>query len=146
MKNFLVVFFLTILITVNGYAENWMSNYQAALVKGKQEQKLILLNVTGSDWCAPCQLLEKEVFSTSEFKAFIAKNFIPVTIDFPAKLKLSADLTQQNEALQKQFAMETPPTLIVITAEGKEIGRVVGYKAGNGPQMVINQLRPFLKK
>ena len=36
---------------------------QAAMAKAKNEDKLLVMNFTGSDWCIWCKRLEGEVFS-----------------------------------------------------------------------------------
>ena len=127
-------------------AENWTTDYSAALAQAKQQNKLVLLDFTGSDWCGYCKLLDKEVFSDASFKDFAGKNFIPVTIDFPRGTKLSDALTQQNDKLQEQFKIEGFPTLIVVSPDGKELGRMTGYDPGSGPKAVIGQLQGYLKK
>ncbi|MCK7526322.1 MAG: thioredoxin family protein [Ignavibacteriales bacterium] len=44
---------------------NWEENLETALQKAKTENKAVLVNFTGSDWCVWCQRLSAEVFSQS---------------------------------------------------------------------------------
>jgi thiol:disulfide interchange protein len=141
----LLPFLLLILASVPHVHADWTTDYKAALAQAKQQNKLVLLDFTGSDWCPTCQLLEKEVFSTPSFKAFVAKHFIPVTIDAPVSKKLSPALTQQNDLLSNQFKIIGSPTLLVVDADGKEQGRILGYDPGSGPKAVIGQLQKYSK-
>ncbi len=125
---------------------DWTTNYKAALSQAKQQNKLVLLNFTGSDWCPACLLLDKEVFPTASFKEFVSKSFIPVTIDLPQAKKLPAALSQQNDQLQQQFNVYEFPTLLVVSADGKERGRVLGYDPRNGPDSVIKKLKKLTKE
>lgn len=139
--------FLILILAFNPLiGADWTTNYQAALAQAKAQNKLVLLDFTGSDWCPPCQLLDKEVFSTSSFKDFAGRNFITVTIDFPVNKKLPPALTRQNDQLQQQFKIVGNPTLIVVDANGKERGRILGYDHGSGPDVVIKKLQNYLQK
>jgi protein disulfide-isomerase len=124
---------------------DWTTDYKAALVQAKAQNKLVLLDFTGSDWCGYCQLLDKEVFSQQSFKDFAGKNYILVTVDFPHQTQLPDDLKQQNDALSAQFQINGYPTLIVLDADGKELGRQVGYDPGSGLDAVIAKLKSFKK-
>jgi thiol:disulfide interchange protein len=48
-------------------AEAWETDYSAALAQAGKEQKLVLLDFTGSDWCTWCMKLDRDVFSKPEF-------------------------------------------------------------------------------
>jgi thiol-disulfide isomerase/thioredoxin len=124
-------------------ANEWTTDYPAALAQAKASNKLVLLNFTGSDWCG--QPIETEVFSQPSFKTFAAQNYVLVTLDFPQQAVLPAALKQQNQALALQFHISGYPTLIVVDPQGKELGRSTGYTAGTGPDLVIAQLKTFNK-
>jgi thioredoxin-related protein len=124
---------------------DWTTDYKAALVQAKAQKKLVLLDFTGSDWCGYCKLLDKEVFTQQSFKDFANKNYIQVTVDFPQQKQLPDEVKQQNDALGNQFKIDGYPTLIVLDADGKELGRQVGYDPGSGPDAVIAKLKSFNK-
>src|SRR5271170_3695118 len=115
---------------------DWTTDYKAALVQAKAQNKLVLLDFTGSDWCGYCKLLDKEVFTKDAFKDFADKNYILVTVDFPNQKQLPDDVKSQNDALGKQFKVDGYPTLIVLDPDGKELGRETGYDPGSGPKAV----------
>ncbi|WP_321538778.1 thioredoxin family protein [Flavobacterium piscinae] len=67
MKNYLLLVLLfmnTVLL-----AQNWQSNFQEAKVIAQKENKNIVLVFSGSDWCAPCMKLEKNIWMSDVFKA-----------------------------------------------------------------------------
>lgn len=61
----------------------WETNLETALDKAKQENKAVLVNFTGSDWCIWCQRLSDEVFSKDDFENFANRNLILVKLIFP---------------------------------------------------------------
>jgi thioredoxin-related protein len=124
---------------------DWTTDYKAALAQAKTQNKQVLLDFTGSDWCPYCQMLDKEVLAQQSFKDFADKNYILVTVDFPQQKPLPDDVKSQNDGLQKHFHVDGFPTLLVVDAEGKELGRQTGSNPGSGPDSVITQLKSFTK-
>lgn len=110
---------------------DWTTDYAAALQKAKQEQKRLLVNFTGSDWCPYCIRLKDEIFSKPEFVAWAKQHVVLVELDFPRKKKLPEALAEQNKKLQEQFGIEGFPTVVFVGADGKEVSRL-GYERG-GP-------------
>ncbi|MGZ4982896.1 MAG: thioredoxin family protein, partial [Chthoniobacterales bacterium] len=47
---------------------DWLTDLKQAQEEAKTNNKLLLLNFTGSDWCGWCIKLDREVFSQPAFK------------------------------------------------------------------------------
>lgn len=124
---------------------DWTTDYKAALVQAKGQNKLVMLDFTGSDWCGYCKLLEKEALSQQKFKDFAEANYILVRVDFPRQTPLSDDLKQQNESLKSQFKVHIYPTLIVLDRDGIEVGRQEGYYPNTTPDSEIARLKKLNK-
>lgn len=151
MKNlkFLIVVLFTI-VTLTSFIDNessvWLTNYKEALFKAKAENKLILMDFSGSDWCSNCIRLEKSVFQTEAFKAYAKDKFILLNVDFPmkSKNKLSKELTEQNAELAKKYNSEGQfPTVIIMDSDKKVLART-GYIEG-GAEVYIKHLNDLLK-
>jgi protein disulfide-isomerase len=110
----------------------------------KSQNKIVLMDFTGSDWCPWCIKFDKEVLNTPEFQDYAAKNVVLVELDYPNKIVQSDDLKKANAALRDQYKIEGFPTLVVLDKNGKEIGRQVGYSEG-GPKAFIAKLDGFKK-
>ena len=127
-----------------GAAElDWQTDLPKAQAQAKKEGKIVLLDFTGSDWCGWCKKLHAEVFSKSEFEEYAKKNLVLVTVDFPRFKKLSDDQQKANNALQEKYKIEGYPTIIVLDAEGKQIGQQ-GYMSS--PKPFIDGLEKMKKK
>ena len=108
--------------------EGWLDDLQAALAKGKKENKPVFALFTGSDWCPPCQKLEKNVLLQPAFKAFAEKHLVLLFVDSPQKTKLDEKVQKQNEELSKRFNVEGVPTAIILSPDGKKaLWTHVGY-------------------
>lgn len=120
----------------------WMSDFDAAKAKSKAENKPMLVDFTGSDWCGWCIKLDKEVFSKAAFKDYASENLILVEIDFPRRKEQSAELKAQNEALAEQYGIRGFPTILLMDSDGKVIERT-GYRRG-GPEKYVEHLKGIL--
>ena len=106
----------------------WLDNFTAAVGKAKAEKKPILALFTGSDWCPPCQNLEKNILLQPAFKEFAKKHLVTAFLDFPREAKLEESVKQQNDSLAKKFSVEAYPTVLILSADGqKELWKQVGY-------------------
>jgi thioredoxin-related protein len=124
-----LVFLLLLPSVISVWAGEWQTDYAKALHTAKAENKQVLLDFTGSDWCPPCLALRKQVFSTPAFQAYAEKNLILVEIDFPQRKEQSAELKNQNERLAKDFAVDDKgfPTVILLDPAGKTVREFSGY-------------------
>jgi protein disulfide-isomerase len=117
-------------------AEGWKTDYTAALAEAAKENKMVLLDFTGSDWCGWCIKLQKDTFSKPEFKKFAQESLVLVELDFPRGKTQSDELKKQNEELAEKFGVQGFPTLVLLHPQGKEATRNVGYLQG-GPEVFI---------
>lgn len=108
--------------------KGWSDNYASSLAQAKEEQKLVLLDFTGSDWCGWCMKLDDEVFSKGPFKSFAKKSLVLVELDYPHGKTQTEEVKKQNTELKAKFGISGYPTLILVDTEGKEVTRWVGYK------------------
>src|SRR6187455_3128490 len=83
----------------------WLTDFQHAQTQAKQSQKLILLNFAGSDWCAPCIKMTRDIFEQEVFSQYADNNLLLVRADFPRlkKNQLSTIQTAHNEKLAETY-------------------------------------------
>ena len=118
---------------------DWGTDLAQAQARAQAENKNVLINFTGSDWCGFCIKLHKEVFATPEFQEYAKKNLVLVEADFPRRTSLPADLKAANDKLKQQHKVTGFPTLVVLGSSGAKLGEIVGY-GGGGPKAVIAKL------
>lgn len=116
----------------------WETDYKSAVAKAKKENKQLLLNFTGSDWCGWCHRLTKEVFSEQEFKEYADKNLVLVKLDFPRRTQISETLKNQNNALATKYGVQGFPTVLLMDVNEKTLLKT-GYQDG-GAANYINSL------
>ncbi|HVU38986.1 MAG TPA: thioredoxin family protein [Opitutales bacterium] len=117
----------------------WTDDYAAAVKQAKAENKNLLLDFTGSDWCVNCWNLDDGVFSKPAFADYAQAHLVLVTLDFPIKTKLSDALTQQNAALMQKYHVEGLPTIVLLSPDEKQLAFLLGY-GGQSVEQFIAQL------
>lgn len=145
MKKLILAFLL--LASVTAHAElTWLTDLDEAKKVAAKDNKKILVDFTGSDWCGYCIKLHKEVFDSPEFEKF-AKDYVLVELDFPKRKEQPAAEKAKNQAAQKKFGVNGFPTVIILTSGGKVLKRAEGYAPDSGPEAYLPQLgAPAVKK
>jgi thiol:disulfide interchange protein len=112
----------------------------AAAEASAMHRRPILYDFT-ADWCGPCNRLKAEVFADRAQGAMIAVMFVPARV---------LDRRQEDgsnpalvDSLQRRFAVEGFPTLVAVTPDGREVGRVVGYP---GARVIMDSLQTFSRR
>lgn len=100
--------------------EGWGADVEKAFEQAKKENKPVLVEFTGSDWCPPCIAVRKAVLSKKEFYEKASKDFILVELDFP---KGDEDLAKKNQPLAEKYKVDGFPTVILFKPDGKEFNR-----------------------
>jgi len=120
-------------------ARAWMTDLKVAQDRAYAENRLVLLDFTGSDWCGWCIKLKAEVFDTAEFNAFAERHLMLVEVDFPRNKPISAQQRAANQGLANKYGVQGYPTIILLNSKGELVGRL-GYMAG-GPKPFIQAIR-----
>lgn len=132
----------------------WMSlstfNAESFLLRSSEvvsEEPLLstatLYIFTGSDWCADCRRLEKNVLNDTAFKTSMEINKIAVEIiDFPQRKKLSPETKKHNELIAEAYNFQGIfPTLILSRASGSyETLQYRNEQAAEFSEIVLNKL------
>jgi protein disulfide-isomerase len=136
---------LCALASAIGAEQQWLTSLPQAMAQAQKENKMVLMDFTGSDWCGWCIKFKKEALDTKEFGDYAARNLVLVEVDFPNKKPQSDDLKNANKALGDHYKVSGYPTFVVLGKDGKEIGRQVGYEEG-GAKAFLAKLDNFKKK
>jgi len=121
--------------TQTGEEAHWLADFDAALTQARSQNKKLLMNFTGSDWCPPCILLHRQVFSQPEFAEYAAKHLVLLEVDFPHNKAQTDEQKAANDKLAERFAVYWFPTEIVLDPNGNKLGQL-SYMPG-GPKPFI---------
>ena len=125
-------------------SKGWLDNFEQAQQEAKAANQPIFVFFTGSDWCGWCVKLHKEVLGTRAFENFAQANMVLFEADFPRAKNISKKVAQQNSKLAAQYAVRGYPTVVLVDATGKELGRT-GYQDG-GADKYVEHLKALLEK
>ncbi|ELR73020.1 Thioredoxin Disulfide Isomerase [Fulvivirga imtechensis AK7] len=142
----IVVGTVLVCLTMAANAQEWFTNYDEAKKVAAEKERNIVIVFQGSDWCAPCIKLDREVWSTDEFRDFARDHFVMLQADFPRKKQNALPIEQQehNKKLAERYNRNGYfPFVVVLTEEGEVLGET-GYQKMT-PQEYIELLRSFEK-
>ncbi len=123
-------------------AEGWHTDLTVALKEAGQEQKLVLVDFTGSDWCSACIKLRKTVLDTEAFLQYAAEHFVFMEVDLPLRKSFDPGLRARNEALAKQYHIAGYPSVLVLNTQGQVVG---GFEGALTQKEVITALNNAIK-
>lgn len=149
MKNLILLLILPVFMIAQAeksvvMGNTWLTNYDAALVEAQNENKNVLVYFTGSDWCAPCKMLKKDLFETTAFQD-ISNNYVMLYIDIPMNRDLiSAEQLQHNKDVSSKLNRKgAVPLLTILNSKGKELETYSGYSMNGEIEYHLNLLKKY---
>jgi thioredoxin-related protein len=104
------------------HTEQWHYNLEEARQIARKENRCILLNFSGSDWCGPCIRMRKEIFESEDFMKMADSELVLVNADFPRSKKNQLSPAQQqinNKAADQYDARGKFPFTVLLDADGR---------------------------
>jgi len=112
------------------WREEWITSFEEARARAQKENKDILVNFTGSDWCTWCIRLSQEVFSQPEFAEYAKKQFILVEADFPMSPAGQPEaIDPQHQEMADTYEFQGFPTIMLFDKQGRPFAQT-GYQPG----------------
>ena len=146
MKTGLLIIALVLLNIGTALAQDWQTDFTKSKEMATKENRPIVLVFQGSDWCAPCIKLDREIWSTEAFINYSKDNYVMLRADFPRSRKntLSDPQAKANAELAEIYNKNGLfPFVVVLDKNGKVLGET-GYKKST-PEAYIEELNSFIK-
>lgn len=99
-----------------------------------EEKNMPVMIDVYADWCGPCKMMEKRVFTQKKIAKFYSQNFI--------NYKLDAD-SPEGGAIADKFGIQSIPTFMFFDADGQLISKSMGVF---DPNQFIRLGQKMLKK
>jgi len=125
-------------------AQEWYHDFDEAKEIAQKNNRNIILVFSGSDWCAPCIRLEREIWNSKKFQTYAKDHFVLVCADFPTKKanKLSKEQEKKNALLAEKYNHEGNFPLVVVMDKHAVVLGYTGYKKVS-PEEYIGILESF---
>ncbi len=96
---------------------DWETDWDGAFKRARGEKKFVVVDFY-ADWCVWCRRLDTTTYRNPEVVKFMSENVIPVKMDVEAR---------PGKALANKYGVDGLPTIVILSPEGEEIGRIPGY-------------------
>lgn len=128
------------------YAQEWLTSYAEAVTIAKERHQQILLVFAGSDWCAPCIKLDKNIWKSDVFRDYAKKNYALYKADFPRKKAnlLPETVAERNNVLAEKYNPDGHFPLVVLLNSDENILGETGYLKIT-PEAYLERLKSFIK-
>ncbi|GAA3508437.1 hypothetical protein GCM10022393_19590 [Aquimarina addita] len=108
----------------------WIDDFEEALKISEENDKPILMYFTGSDWCAPCKMLQEDFFGTEKFKEK-TEELVLVKVDIPRRTDIISEnqLKENKKLLAKYNKQKGFPQIIALNHKGEVLGTQGSYSS-----------------
>lgn len=107
----------------------WEDEWDEAFARAATEGKPVLVNFY-AEWCVWCKQLETVTFRDQKVAAMLAETVVPLNIDIDGDV---ADLVRDHR-------IQAPPTIVVFSQGGEELGRIPGYLPPSSFLIVVEKI------
>lgn len=122
------------------------TTWKEILAKAKLEKKLVFLDAY-AEWCGPCKMMEKNVFTLPSVKAYYDANFINARIDMEKG---------EGPGIAQKYGVRSYPSFLFINGDGELIAQNRGYmgeqdflsiaKEANNPKFASSSTKELFEK
>lgn len=149
MKEKLLVLFLVFglnLMAQDKSVVTWEYDYDTVLKKAKKNKKDVVVYFSGSDWCAPCKRLKKDLFEASSF-VDVAKKINLLYVDIPQNRDLISDAQYKHnkELMNKLNPRKVFPMVMILDRKGNIKKQQSGYGSIEEPTGYLQMIRESIK-
>jgi thioredoxin-related protein len=105
-------------------------SWEQVKAKAKKENKIIFVDFY-TTWCGPCKLMEKEVYVNDTVARFFNERFVSVQVQMDETEKDGEEIKNRRkdaDALGKLFRIESFPTYVFVSHDGRLIHKETGFK------------------
>ena len=110
----------------------WEKDFSAAIERARSEGKPVLVNFY-ADWCVWCKRLESTTLRDAKVATLLSDRVVPVNLNVEG----------DGRELSNQYRVDGLPTVLVLDASGREIGRIPGYMPPTG---FLEKVEEFLQQ
>lgn len=119
-------------LTVRAPGEiDWMPSYDEALRVAKAEGRPVLVDFY-TTWCEWCERMDADTYGDTTVARFLNEHFVSAKVDAEAH----PDLADRHSIMGY-------PTVVILSPDGREVGRIVGYL---GPERFKQSLEDTLNR
>jgi thiol:disulfide interchange protein len=97
----------------NPHSITWLTSYDKALATAKSQYQAVLVDFY-ADWCEPCKMLDRDVYSQPDVVKE-SKKFVNLKINF-----------DKDTNIAERFKVYSLPTMIFLDGNGKVLWRLEG--------------------
>jgi thiol:disulfide interchange protein DsbD len=104
-----------------GVEVRWERDWDTAFDRARAEGKPVLVNFS-AEWCVWCKHLDTITYKDAKVARVLVDRVVP----------LNVDMDRVDSELLSRHGVDAPPTVVLLTDQGRELGRIPGYMPPTG--------------
>jgi thioredoxin-related protein len=141
MKKLIII--LLLFPFADSTAQSWITDLQVALREANEQNKKVLLYFSVPEACDRCIDLEKNVFSSGDFKKFASDNYILAKADFSGEI--DPRTKQENLLIVEKYNKDGFfPLVVILDGSSKVLGKI-GIYNNEPPSTYIAHLQAIVR-
>lgn len=121
-KLYKIIFFLFVFQSSFAQEIAMLTDWDKARQIAKEQNKRILIILTGSEWCAPCKKMDKNVIQNNEFQNYVSQNLIVFLVDIPGNvIDLDSSIYKKYQKFEEKYETKRLPSLVLTESDGMRI-------------------------
>ena len=108
----------------------WERDWDTAFSRARAEGKPVLVTFS-AEWCVWCKHLDTITYRDAKVARVLAEQVVPLTVD----------IDKTDRELLSRHRIDAPPTIVLLTGDGRELGRIPGYMP---PTRFLKTIESFL--
>lgn len=108
------------------------ASMEDAMVQAAEQNRDILVDFTGSDWCTACVHLRSQIIGSEEFEKTYGERFVMLAVDFPRNPTAQAAIPEEERQLREQmlkgYGIEGLPAVVLMDAKGMPYEIICGTR------------------
>ena len=95
---------------------SWAADWDDAFSRAKRDNRVVMVEFY-ADWCVWCQRMESTTFANPDVVGLLAGRAVAVKVDGE----------REGKVLAGRYRVDGYPTIVFLSADERELGRVPGY-------------------
>src|SRR5262249_28537175 len=129
-----------------GAEEPWLQEFDEAQTAAKRDGKDLMIDFSGSDWCAPCKWLKDKILTRPEFIAAAGPQCVRVDTADGAGRPMPEGRKEPSRKRQQRSGIEPSPTVVLATADGLPYAETTYLQSVTQPAAYWKHLEPLRQR
>lgn len=136
-----ILTFIFVFLINFSFAQTKFTVWEEAQKEAVEKNRNILIVLTGSEWCAPCVKMKKNVFDQKTFIDYATENLVIFEVNLEMPMNIDSKNYKDYIYFKEKYKADALPTLILVDKQGTEKMKI--DKGVKSLETVLEKIKKF---